>query len=214
MTQPKRIRAGMVVKSRAGEPLGRVLSVDDEGFVLERRVVITREHRVRLDEVHELEADGVVIHHARTPPLHAEAKDLTEVFWSARRARDEQKPLDERETRWSGVSQRIVAVTEHAEAYPVQVERGTVSNPRYVPMSEEQLPLSTASGPDEEEPRPPRSKGATQGAPPPRPSSRLPWNRGVLRLAEGIVARYAARPFIAATSLLERLRGAWTFAEH
>jgi hypothetical protein len=203
MSQPKRIRAGMVVKSRAGEPLGRVLSVDDEGFVLERRVVITREHRVRLEEVHALEADGVVIHHDRTPPLHADAKDLTEVFWSARRARDEQKPLDERETRWSGVSQRIVAVTEHAEAYPVQVERGTVSNPRYVPMSEERLPLSTP--PDEEEP--PR-------APPPKRSSRSPWNRGVLQLTEGLVARYAARPFIAATSLFERMRGAWSFAEH
>ncbi|HZI08565.1 MAG TPA: hypothetical protein VEZ71_31400, partial [Archangium sp.] len=60
MSQSK-IRAGMVVRGQDGEPLGRVISVDDEGFVLERRVVVTREHRVRLDEVQALDEHGVLL---------------------------------------------------------------------------------------------------------------------------------------------------------
>jgi hypothetical protein len=202
----------MVVRSRGGEPLGRVISVDDEGFVLERKVVITREHRVRLDEVHAMEDDGVVLEHDRTHPLHVEAKDLTEVLWSAKRARDEQKPLDERAAPRAGVSRRMVAVTEHAEAYPVQVERGTVREPHYLPMSEEQLPLAAA--PAGEQARAPRSHGGTPGSTPPKRPSRSPWSRGVKRLREGAMARYAARPFATAASLLDRLRGPWFFSEH
>lgn len=199
MSQPK-IHAGMIVRSHDGEPLGRVLSVDDEGFVLERRIVVTREHRMRLDEVHTTDEHGVVLtrEHA-SPRHHLEATDLVEVFWSARRARDEQKPLELRESPETVVSQRV-ATTEHAQAYPIQVERGTVRSPRYVPMSEEpthhegsaqeassEIPLLGASSED-----PP-------GTDAPKRSNRRPWNSGVMH--------YAAHPLQAASELLDLLRG-------
>jgi hypothetical protein len=208
MSQPK-IRKGMTVRSRGGEPLGRVISVDGESFVLEWRVIVTREHRVGLDEVHELDEHGVVLTQERTPPRHLTEEALSEVFWSARRARDEQRPVDERQEPWTGVSQRMVAVTEHAEAYPVQVERGTVRAPRYVPMSEARFQQTLA---DEAESRSARTHGVAPEAvtvkrPPP---SR--WSRRARLLRDEVVRHYAARPLTAATSLLDRLRPPWPFS--
>ena len=70
----RKIRAGMVVRCHDGAPLGRVLAVDDEGFVLERRVVVTREHRVHHDEVRSLDEHGIVLipehGHPRAPGGH------------------------------------------------------------------------------------------------------------------------------------------------
>lgn len=207
MSQPK-IHAGMVVRSRDGEPLGRVISVDDEGFVLERRVVVTREHRMRFDEVHALDEQGVVLTQAHASPRHhLEATDLAEVFWSARRAKDEQKPLELRESPETVVSQRV-ATTEHARAYPLQVERGTVRSPRYVPMSEEpthhegsateEAPEATTLGASSEE-RPRRD--AHEGP------ARRPGSHGVRLSRTGQVMHYAAHPLQAASELLDLLRG-------
>jgi hypothetical protein len=204
-----RIREGMVVRSRGGEPLGRVISVDGEGFVLEWKVVVTREHRVGLDEVHALDEHGVVLSQERVPPRHLTEEELSEVFWSARRARDEQRPLSERQEPWTEVSQRMVAVTEHAEAYPVQVERGTVRAPRYVPMSEARFRQTLAA---EEESRAPRAHGEPAGAAPPKRSPRFRWGRGARVLRDELVRHYAARPLTAATSLLDRLRPPWPFS--
>ena len=207
MSQPK-IHAGMIVRSRDGEPLGRVISVDDEGFVLERRVVITREHRMRFDEVHGMDEHGVVLAQEHASPRHRlEATDLVEVFWSARRARDEQRPLELRESPETVVSQRV-ATTEHAQAYPIQVERGTVRSPRYVPMSEEPTRHEGSAG--EESPET-RMLGASEEEPSrtdaaKRPNRR-PWNHGV-RLPRAVqVMHYAAHPLQAASELLELLRG-------
>jgi hypothetical protein len=196
MSQSK-IRAGMVVRGHDGEPLGRVIAVDDEGFVLERRVVVTREHRVRLEEVQALDEHGVLLtpEHGH-PRARLEATDLVEVFWSSRRARDEQRPLEERESPETLASHQMIAATEHAEAYPVQVERGSVPHPRYVPMSEEE-PRRSASAPEA-----PLASGTVRAAPadiPPKRWMRRPWSRGV--------RHYATHPREAATSLLELLRG-------
>lgn len=203
MSQPK-IHAGMVVRGHDGEPLGRVISVDDEGFVLERRVIVTREHRVRHEEVRSLDEHGVVLgpEHGH-PRARLEATDLVEVFWSSKRARDEQKPLEEREAPETLASHQMVAATEHAEAYPVQVERGTVPNPRYVPMSEEK-PHRSASAP--EEPRDSDTLRASRADPPPKRWMRGPWSRGV--------RHYAAHPLEAASSLLGLLRGEKASSRH
>ncbi|HEX5747221.1 MAG TPA: hypothetical protein VFZ09_13340 [Archangium sp.] len=186
----RKIRAGMVVRGHTGEPLGRVLSVDDEGFVLERRVVVTREHRVRLDEVQALDEHGVVLtpDHGH-PSARLEATDLVEVFWSSRRARDEQRPLEEREAPETLASHRMVAAAEHAEAYPVQVEHGSVPHPRSVPMSEEEPRRSTDALEDIDTPR-------AAPAEPPR-------GRWIARR----VRHYATHPLEAASSLLGLLRG-------
>ncbi|MFY0526168.1 hypothetical protein ACN28I_24485 [Archangium gephyra] len=196
MSQSK-IRAGMVVRGHDGEPLGRVIAVDDEGFVLERRVVVTREHRVRLDEVQALDEHGVLLtpEHGH-PRARLEATDLVEVFWSSRRARDEQRPLEERESPETLATHQMVAATKHAEAHPVQVERGSVPHPRYVPMSEEE-PRRSASAPEE-----PPASGTVRAAAadlPPKRWMRRPWSRGV--------RHFATHPLEAATSLLELLRG-------
>jgi hypothetical protein len=211
MSQPK-IREGMVVRSRGGEPLGRVIAVDDDGFVLERKVVVMREHRVRLDEVHALDEHGVVLTRERTPPRHLTEEEILEVFWSARRARDEQRPLSERQEPWTGVSQRVVAVTEHAEAYPVQVERGTVRAPRYVPMSETRSRQFLTD--EDEESHPPGAHGEPAGA---APHSRPPpsrWSRRARLLRDEVLKHYAARPLTVATSLLDRLLPPWPFSRH
>ncbi|WP_375770364.1 hypothetical protein NR798_05570 [Archangium gephyra] len=200
-----RIRAGMVVRCHDGEPLGRVIAVDDEGFVLERRVVVTREHRVRLEEVQALDEHGVVLtpEHGH-PKARLEATDLVEVFWSSRRARDEQKSLEEREAPETLASHQMVAATEHGEAHPVQVERGTVAHPRYVPMSEEE-PRRSASAP--EEPRDADPSRASPADPPPKRWMRGPWSRGVKLPRVETVRHYATHPLEAATSLLGLLRG-------
>jgi len=134
---------------------------------------------------------------------HLEEEDLSEVFWSARRARDERRTLSEREAPPTGVSHRVVAVTKHAEAYPVQVERGTVRAPRYLPLSEEQF---RQAAPAHEEPHPLQTHGETPVVTPPERQPRSPWNRGV--------RRYAARSVIVATSLFDKLRGAWSSSAH
>ncbi|WP_152622158.1 hypothetical protein [Archangium violaceum] len=198
----RKIRAGMVVRGHDGSPLGRVLSVDDEGFVLERRVVVTREHRVRHDEVRSMDEHGIVLtpEHGH-PRARLEATDLVEVFWSSRRARDEQRPLEEREAPETRSSHHMVAATEHAEAYPVQVERGTVPHPRYVPMSEEE-PRRSAQA--QEDAGPVRASPAD---PPRWRWMRGPWGHGV-RLPGGRMMRhYATHPREVASSLLELLRG-------
>lgn len=207
MSQPK-IHVGMIVRSRDGEPLGRVISVDDEGFVLERRVVVTREHRMRFDEVHAMDEHGVVLmqEHA-SPRHHLEATDLVEVFWSARRARDEQKPLDLHESPETVVSQHV-ATTEHAQAYPIQVERGTVRSPRYVPMSEEPTHHEGSAG--EETPGAP-ALGASPEGPArrdaPKRHGRRSWNHGVRLPRAELVRHYATHPLQAASELLDMLRG-------
>ena len=206
MSEPK-IREGMVVRSRSGEPLGRVISVTEDGFVLEHRVVVTREHRVGLDEVHAMDDHGVVLTRERTPPRHLTEEELSEVFWSARRARDEQRPVSERREPWTEVSRRMVAVTEHAEAYPVQVERGTVRSPRYVPMSEAHFRQTLA---DEEESRPHPAKPAVTAPRKRPPPSR--WGRRARLLRDEVVKHYATLPLTAATSLLDRLRPPWPFS--
>lgn len=214
MSQPK-IHAGMVVRSRDGEPLGRVISVDDEGFVLERRVVVTREHRMRFDEVHAMDEHGVVLTQEHTSPRHhLEATDLVEVFWSARRARDEQKPLELRESPETVVSQRV-ATTEHAQAYPIQVERGTVRSPRYVPMSEEPTHHEGSALEESSEEAPAlgasseeRSRRETH-----KPARRT-WNHGVKLPRAGQVMHYAAHPLQAASELLDLLRGEKSRTRH
>jgi len=192
----------MVVRCHNGEPLGRVLSVDDEGFVLERRVVVTREHRVRLDEVQALDEHGVVLtpDHGH-PSARLEATDLVEVFWSSRRARDEQRPLEEREAPETLASHQMVAATEHAEAHTVQVERGSVPHPRYVPMSEEE-PRRGADAREDAD-----TLHASPVVPPPRRWMRGPWSQGVKLPSGRMVRHYATHPFEAAASLLELLRG-------
>ena len=202
MSSPSKIRAGMVVRCHSGEPLGRVLSVDDEGFVLERRVVVTREHRVRLDEVQALDEHGVVLtpDHGH-PSARLEATDLVEVFWSSRRARDEQRPLEERQAPETLASHQMVAATEHVEAYPVQVERGSVPHPRYVPMSEEE----PRRGDDAREDADPLH--ASPVVPPPRRWMRGPWSHRVKLPSGRRVRHYATHPLEAATSLLGLLRG-------
>lgn len=207
MSEPK-IREGMVVRSQNGEPLGRVISVNDDGFILEHRVVVTREHRVGLDEVHTLDEHGVVITRERTPSRHLTEEELSEVFWSARRARDEQRPLSERQEPWTELSQRMVAVTEHAEAYPVQVQRGTVRAPRYVPMSEARFRQTLA---DEEASRPPVDHGKPGRAAPHKHPLPSRWSRRARLLRDEVVKHYAAIPLTAATSLLDRLRPPWPF---
>jgi hypothetical protein len=207
MSQPK-IHAGMIVRSRDGEPLGRVISVDDEGFVLERRVVVTREHRMRFAEVHAMDEHGVVLtqEHA-SPRHHLEATDLVEVFWSARRARDEQKPLELRASPETVVSQRV-ATTKHAQAYPIQVERGTVRSPRYVPMSEEPTHHEGSAGAESSEAttRDAASEERPRRDTHPSPTRRS-WNHGVRLPRAEQVMHYAAHPLQAASELLELLRG-------
>lgn len=202
---PSKIRAGMVVRCHDGEPLGRVISVDDEGFVLERRVVVTREHRVRLAEVQALDEHGVVLtpEHGH-PRARLEATDLVEVFWSSRRARDEQKPLAEREAPETLSSHQMVAATKHVDAYPVQVEHGTVPHPRYVPMSEEE---SRRSADASEPPRDSDTLRASPAEPPLQRWMRTPWSRGVKLPRVATVRHYATHPFEMAASLLELLRG-------
>lgn len=204
MSQPK-IRAGMVVRGHDGEPLGRVIAVDDEGFVLERRIVVTREHRVRLEEVRSLDENGVVLgpEHGH-PSARLEATDLVEVFWSSRRARDEQRPLEEREAPETRATHQMVAAAEHAEAYPVQVEHGTVPHPRYVPMSEEE-PRRSASAP--EEPRDTDPPSASRATALPKRWMRSAWSRGVKLPRAETVRHYATHPLEAASSLLGLLRG-------
>jgi hypothetical protein len=207
MSKPE-IHAGMIVRSLSGEPLGRVLSVDDDGFVLERRVVVTREHRMRFDEVHAMDEHGVVLTQEHSSPRHhLEATDLVEVFWSARRARDEQKPLDLHESPETVVSQRV-ATTEHAQAYPIQVERGSVRSPRYVPMSEEPTHHEGSAG--EESPAAPALGASSEKLPrndPPKRRTRTPWRHGVRLPRAELVRHYATHPLQAASSLLHILRG-------
>ena len=211
MSQPK-IHTGMVVRCHDGEPLGRVISVDDEGFVLERRVVVTREHRVRLEDVQALDEHGVVLTPAHGhPKARLEATDLVEVFWSSRRARDEQRPLEEREAPETLASHQMVAATKHVEAYPVQVERGTVPHPRYVPMSEEE-PRRSAGAP--EEPRDADTLRAAPSVPPPKRWSRGPWSRGVKLPSGETMIHYAIHPLEAASSLLGLLRGERANSRH
>jgi hypothetical protein len=198
----RKIRAGMVVRCHNGEPLGRVLSVDDEGFVLERRVVVTREHRMRHDEVQALDEHGVVLtpNHGH-PSARLEATDLVEVFWSSRRARDEQRPLEERQAPETLASHQMVAATEHVEAYPVQVERGSVPHPRYVPMSEEEPRRGDDAREDAD------TLHASPVVPPPRRWMRGPWSHGVKLPSGRMVRHYATHPLEAASSLLGLLRG-------
>ncbi|QRK14267.1 hypothetical protein JQX13_20560 [Archangium violaceum] len=197
------IHVGMLVRNRDGEPIGRVLSVDGEGFVLERRIVVTREHRMRLEEIHAVDEHGIVLEQAPAQPRHGlEATDLVEVFWSARRARDEQRPLDERMGPESLTAPRV-ATTKHAEAYPLQVERGTVRSPRYVPMSEE--PTHQAGNAEVQPPAPPLEASAEDTAPKRR--TRGPWGRTVRLPRAEVVRHYATHPLEAATTLLDRLRG-------
>jgi hypothetical protein len=211
MSQLK-IRAGMVVRGSDGEPLGRVLSVDDGGFVLERRVVVMREHRMRLEDVQAIDEHGVVLGPEQAHPRpRLEAMDLVEVFWSAKRARDEQKSLEEREAPETLASHQMVAATEHAEAYPVQVERGTVRHPQYVPMSEEE-PRRTHSA--AEEPRASDTPRASPADSPPKRRTHIPWS-WALKLPRGeTVKHYATHPVEAATSLLGLLRGATSSSRH
>jgi len=128
----KKIREGMVVKNREGEPLGRVISVDEEGFVLERKVVISQELRLGLEDVEALGDEEVVLIQKGAGLRGLEVP--MEFVWSARHARDERRGAGEREQ--AGISYRMVVVTEHTEAFPVQVERGSVPSPRYVPLPE------------------------------------------------------------------------------
>ncbi|WP_395837877.1 hypothetical protein [Archangium violaceum] len=206
LSQPG-IHPGMLVRSREGEPLGRVLSVDGDGFVLERRIVVTREHRMRLEEIHAVDEHGIVLEQVSAQPRHGlEATDLVEVFWSARRARDEQKPLDERMEPETFTAPRV-ATTKHAEAYPLQVERGTVRSPRYVPMSEE--PTHQAGNAEAEPPAPPLGTSASASAKDiaSKRRTRGSWSRTVRLPRAELVRHYATHPLEAATTLLDRLRG-------
>lgn len=197
------IHAGMLVRNREGEPVGRVLSVDGDGFVLERRVVVTREHRMRLEEIHAVDEHGIVLEQAPAQPRHGlEATDLMEVFWSAKRARDEQRPLDER-TESETIAAPQVATTRHAEAYPLQVERGTVRAPRYMPMSEE--PTHQTGNAEAQPPAPPPGASAEDIALKRR--TRGSWSRAVRLPRAALVRHYATHPLEAATTLLDRLRG-------
>ncbi|PTL80054.1 hypothetical protein [Vitiosangium sp. GDMCC 1.1324] len=203
MSKPK-IQTGMVVRGRDGEPLGRVISVDDSGFVLEHRVVITREHRMRFEEIHSLDEHGVVLDPEHVwPRHHLEAMDRVEVFWSARRARDAHEPLDAREAVETSASSWRVATTEHAEAHSIQVERGTVRSPRYVPMSEE--PSRQASLAGEESPTAPSQSASPED--PPERRTRVPWIRRMGLSRAKLVTHYATHPLQAASSLLDMLRG-------
>lgn len=158
MARRTRIRQGMVVRDREGKPLGRVLAVDDGGFVLERRVVIAREFRVELGDVEAVKEAGVVL--ARMPEgaedfeqdtEMALAVDLprTEVIWSPEHAhaamREESSGLCNNQGRV------MVEVTEHVGAYPVQVESGHVPSPRYLPWSQEE-PEERSEEPEEPAP--------------------------------------------------------------
>ncbi|MCY1073923.1 hypothetical protein [Archangium lansingense] len=196
----RKIQAGMVVRSHDGEPLGRVISVDDECFVLERRVVVTREHRVSLEDVKSLDEHGIVLgpEHGH-PRARLEATDLVEVFWSSKRARDEQRPLEEREEPDTLASHEMVAAAEHAEAYPIHVERGTVPHPRYVPMSEEE-PRRSGGAPEESWDS--DTRHASRDDPPSKHGMRE------------TVIHYATHPIEAASELLGLLRGERTHPRH
>lgn len=208
MSQP-RIHTGMIVRSRDGEPVGRVISVEDDGFVLERRVVVTREHRMRFDEIHAVDEHGIVLDPEHAWPRHGlEATDLVEVFWSARRARDDQRPLEAQGETIAAPQQ--VAATEHAEAYPIQVERGTVRSPRYVPMSQEPTRHAGSAGEpyaDRDAEDPPEASRSASPEDPPKRRPLVPWSQAVRLPRAAIVRHYAIHPLQAAASLLDRLRG-------
>jgi hypothetical protein len=150
MAPPREIREGMVVKSRDGEPLGRVIAVDEEGFVLERKVVLSRELRLEHEDVHALEGGSVVLNEDRASLRGLEVP--VEVVWSTRQARAGQRPVEAREE--VGIPHRRVVVVEHAEARTVEVERGPVPTPRYVPLGEPAPERGTGEEQEDEEERP------------------------------------------------------------
>lgn len=64
------IRKGMAVHSRDGAKVGRVLSVSDDGFVVEKGIVRVRDYLVRFAEVAEVRGEDVRLSRTRDELEH------------------------------------------------------------------------------------------------------------------------------------------------
>jgi hypothetical protein len=65
MFERSRVKEGMVVRSRDGEKLGRVFSVEEESFRIEKGLFFPRDYVVRLSEVAGERNGELILAHGR-----------------------------------------------------------------------------------------------------------------------------------------------------